>query len=65
MNSESCSGAFKVHNRCPSCNHRKDLGHPEMGQLGQDCKKLQMRQESSFLLTLAVQTGAIAVGQDP
>ena len=53
-----------VHNHCPSCSHRKDLGHPEMGQLGQDCKKLQMRQESSFLLTLAVQTGGVAVGQD-
>ena len=64
MDSESRSGAFKVHNHCPSCSHRKDLEHPGMGQLGQDCKKLQMRQESSFLLTLAVQTGVVAVGQD-
>ena len=64
MDSEGCSGAIKVHNHCPSCSHRKDLGHPEMGQLGQDCKKLQMRQESSFLLTRAVQTGVAAVGQD-
>ena len=30
-----------VHNRCPSCNHRKDLEHPEMGQLEQDCKEFQ------------------------
>ena len=64
MVSESLFWIIKVHNHCPSCSHRKDLGHPEMGQLGQDCKKLQMRQESSFLLTLAVQTGVVAVGQD-
>ena len=64
MDSEGCSGAFKVHNRCPGCSHRKDLGHPGMGQLGQCCKKLQKRQESSFLLTLAVQIGGVAVGQD-
>ena len=64
MDSEGCSGAFKVHNHYPSCSHRKDLGRPGMDQLGQDCKKLQMRQESSFLLTLAVQTGVVAVGQD-
>ena len=64
MDSERCSGAFKVHNHCPSCNHHKDLGHPGMGQLEQDCKKLQKRQESSFLLTLAVQIEAVAVGQD-
>ena len=64
MDSESCSGALKVHNHCPSCSHRKDLGHPGTGQLEQDCKKLQMRQERFFLLTLAVLTGGVAVGQD-
>ena len=57
--------SIKVHNRCPGCNHHKDLEHPGMGQLGYDCKKLQKRQESSFLLTLAVQIGGVAVGQDP
>ena len=46
MDSESCSGALKVHNHCPSCSHRKDLGHPGTGQLEQDCKKLQKRQRS-------------------
>ena len=53
-----------VHNHCPSCSHHKDLEHPGMGQLEQDCKKLQKRQESFFLLTLAAQTGGVAVGQD-
>ena len=55
---------FKVHNHCPGCNHHKDLERPGMGQLEQDCKKLQMKQESSFLVTLAVQIEAVAVGQD-
>ena len=55
---------FKVHNHCPGCNHHKDLGRPRMGQLEQDCKKLQRKQESSFLETLAAQIEAIAVGQD-
>ena len=62
----SCSGASVSHsNRCPSCKHHKDLENPEMGQTGGDCKKLQKRQESSFLLTLAVLTVGVAVGQDP
>ena len=34
--------SIKVHNRCLGCNHHKDLGHPGMGQLEQDCKRLQM-----------------------
>ena len=53
-----------VHNHCPGCSHHKDLGRPGMGHLEQDCKRLQKRQESSFLLTLAVLIEAVAVGQD-
>ena len=53
-----------VHNHCPGCSHHKDLGRPGMGQPGQDCKKLQMRQESSFLETLTGRIEAVAVGQD-
>ena len=52
-------------NRCPNCKHRKDLENPGMGQKGHDCRKLRKRQESSFLLTLVVQIGGVAVGQDP
>ena len=58
----SASGAVLEHpgavlellNRCPSCNHHKDLESPEMGQLEHDYMRLLKRQESSFLLTLIV-----------
>ena len=53
-----------VHNHCPSYIRHKDLERPGMDQLEQDCMKLQMKQESSFLGTLTAQTGEGAVGQD-
>ena len=52
-------------NRCPNCNHHKDLENPGMGQTGCGCRRLRKRQESSFLLTLAGLIEVVAVGQDP
>ena len=73
MSSFGASGAVLEHpgavlnrfNRCPSCNHRRDPENLGMDQMGHDCKRLQKRQESSFLLTLAGLTRGVAVGQDP
>ena len=55
---------FKVHNHYPGYNRHKDLERPGKGQLEQDCKKLLMKQESSFLVTLAALIEAVAIGQD-
>ena len=54
----------RVINHCPNYNHHKDLVNPGMGQLGRGCTRLLKRQESSFLLTLAVLIEGGAIGQD-
>ena len=62
-----CSGAscdIWNANHCLDYNHHKDLVNPGMGQSGHGCTMLQKMQEKSFLLTLAVQIGGVAFGQD-